>query len=191
MQPDPENASREQARTWEMFCFPWGSEGPNAVKEKYLERRLMDWNDCLSKYWAELPSIQVDLDRDREEEKRFHEKLRSGAYDDPSVDLPLLPDAEGIKYRRDMENQRIARRGHEFYGFLHLPPEVRMIIYDYLLVVGDVFVPNSYYEDHSFIEPGLPAVEHLKTAQLYKPSQEFYYRYRNYSYSIVRVLLPP
>lgn len=137
-----------------------------------------NWTDRLSAYWVrvELPAVKASLASDAEMLRRAEEE--SGERVEQYLFEQAAPDeCEDIKFRHHMEAQRIARMGREFHGFLHLPPEVRRLIYECLLVVGDVFVPNSF-DQHDGVEP-------LKKSQLHKPCGKPYYRYRHYNNSIV------
>ncbi|KAK7748274.1 hypothetical protein SLS62_008734 [Diatrype stigma] len=152
------------------------------AEEEYCGRRLMDWNERVSEYWVQRPEAQAALARDAE-------VLRGAEENGCSVEEHLgegkTVERDMMIYRRCIEAQRIARMGREFYGFLHLPPEVRMLIYEHLLGVGDVFVPNSEEARLKLNVMNRHAVVPLKSSQLYKACGERYYRYRHYNNSIV------
>ena len=51
--------------------------------------------------------------------------------------------SRGTHKRAEYESARSSNIGNEFHGFLHLPAEIRDMIYRQLLVRGNMYVPNT------------------------------------------------
>lgn len=88
----------------------------------FANARIKDWNAKLREYWDP-----------NEDEVRNVEQCRDYMQRNPTAEHQL---------RRTIETCKQMRRD-EFYGFMHLPSEIRNIIYGYVLRKGRVIVPNE------------------------------------------------
>lgn len=113
----------------------------------FVKARTKDWDARLKEYWDpnedEIRNnekcrdyVQRSRTNNRSKEPEFYHDIEASLF---SVSLP-----QGAEHqlRRTVEKCK-QMRGDEFYGFLHLPLEIRDMIYGFALRKGRVIVPNS------------------------------------------------
>lgn len=133
-----EGVSIETSRRWEMLDRASNDESTlrlqslldRTVYEKlvnhFIVARTKRWTTLRKEYW-----------------ERQTAKTQCPHDDD---------DGDDLEFQHAIAMGRRERIGKEFYGFLDLPREIRDMIYEYLLVRGELYVPNDsgrieHYED--------------------------------------------
>ncbi|KAI1657335.1 hypothetical protein F4813DRAFT_361099 [Daldinia decipiens] len=88
---------------------------PNEYAKIFAEERTKDWATRLEEYWAR----QANKSTEKGQIQHVHGDT--------------------------LEHFRLARRDTqpEFHGFMHLSPEIRAMVYEYHLLKGTIFMPNT------------------------------------------------
>lgn len=161
----------QTATQWELdqhYQIPESFDLPSSVQlmvhEHFKHARTADWMTRLADYRTFQEKKKVDQVRHGKYEWiNFHESYRvnieprraSGSnvlesetllrllHSNPNGPHDAGADIIAYKLRSTMAMHRQRRVGTEFHGFMHLPPEIRNIVYSYLLLKGSVIVPND------------------------------------------------
>ncbi|KAK7749694.1 hypothetical protein SLS53_000273 [Cytospora paraplurivora] len=159
----------QTATQWELdqqYQIPASFGLPRSVQlvvhEHFRHARTADWMTRLADYRAFQGEKRVDEERHGKYEWiNFRESYRVNTDPgrafgkcSPEMLLRLLhskpdgphdagADIMAYKLRSTIAMYRQTRLGTEFHGFMHLPAEIRSIVYSYLLLKGRVIVPNN------------------------------------------------
>lgn len=132
------------------------------MRDHFTTARTEDWDTRLARYWAFQEKKKVDEEKYGRYRLMQTSEFYHGEPDGSNLDtgraqgeLSRLLDSDlnrphdagagaiAYKLRSAVAMHRRARVGTEFHGFLQLPPEIRHIIYGFVLLKGIVIVPNN------------------------------------------------
>ncbi|KAK9415261.1 hypothetical protein SUNI508_02109 [Seiridium unicorne] len=126
--------SEAQAMVWEN-----DSNEPafRELHQQLLHARTLDWKTRLVEYYRWLDQRSLDQLR------CVRDDFSCSAYPQVCEDDPLLlRDFKAWRRRETMASHRAKRIGTEFHGFMHLPAEIRTLVYEQALIKGKLAIPH-------------------------------------------------